>query len=89
MSHCLTAAITSTQRTKVAVFDCSRKAMRTVHEVLPLRVSVPRETGVIGRTLVLRLPEQEPKGVIRLLNLGGSPWRECCKHDLGSWRREG
>ena len=41
--------------------------MRTVHEVLPLRVSVPHETGVIGRTLVLRLPEQEPKGVVRLL----------------------
>ena len=56
--------------------------MRTVHEVLPLRVSVPRETGVIGRTLVLRLPEQEPKGVIRLLNLGGSPWRECRRRIL-------
>ena len=50
--------------------------MRAVHEVLPLRVSVPRETGVIGRTLVLRLPEQEPKGVIRLLNLEGVSLRK-------------
>ena len=54
-----------------------------------LSVSVPpRETGVIGRTLVLRLPEKEPKGVIRLLNLEGVSLRKLRRSVLALLRRD-
>ena len=43
--------------------DCPSAVRKVLTEVAPKWVSVPRETGVIGRTLVLRLPEQEPKGI--------------------------